>query len=277
MKIAGRGFEPLLRLNQPGHAAGRWTEWAQSLSGRHRRVSGRLGSPALILAERASAALNISRRVERHVRQISPRIHLSVSAILREVVARSERTVFANPETRRTASSSAEREAAVTEARAVVHADALAGPLLRVFRRFDQVEKIAMGRPSLNAPAIEELRRRVVEERERVEMRPRAEAMTRWRMDAPQTQAAVRAGAPADEISGGASMVFNRQAKADQSLARQSVAQAAGARDEAERWPSFARPMAQPQINIDQITDQVMRRIDHRIVAHRERMGRPGY
>ncbi|WP_229703819.1 hypothetical protein [Streptomyces albiflavescens] len=45
---------------------------------------------------------------------------------------------------------------------------------------------------------------------------------------------------------------------------------------EEPRPPAAPRPPIpqQPPVNIDQLTDDIVRRIDHRITAHRERLGR---
>lgn len=267
MKFAERNFDPLRRLAQSVFAAARWGAWAQALAIRHQRVAERRGSPAFTLAERAGAVWNISQKWERRVWQISPQLRLSISAFLQQAPAESGRSLFISAsrgDLRQTVllNRAAVREPVRSEAGAVGVIRPLRQLEGTVSSRFEGGETIAtLSRSGLNLRMARELRRRVVEEKRRVELIPRG-------VVAPSN-------ARASEPFNSTSLVFNRQAPNERLSAQQSRKPATPARDETERLPAFAA--APSSINVDQITEQVVRRIDERIVAFRERMGRPGY
>jgi hypothetical protein len=262
MKFAERKFEPLRRLTQMRFPGARWSAWAEAFAARHKRVVERRGSPAFALAERAGAVWNISRRWERHAWQISPQIRLSISAFFQQAPAGNGWALFRSEiggELRQTPplNRAAVRSEAVTGA-AIELLRQLEGP---VFSGFDRGEAITtLLRSGLNLRTAQELRRRVVEERRRIELKPRV--------------AGAPSNAPAGESLNSTTLVFAQPAPNERLSAQQARALAIPARDETERGPAYAAPAP---INIDQITEQVARRIDERIVAHRERMGRPGY
>jgi hypothetical protein len=263
MKLAERKFEPLRRLTQSVFTATRWGAWAQSLAALHQRVVERPGSPAFALAERAGAVWNISQRWERRAWQISPQIRLSISAVLQQSTAENGRSLFI-PEAR------GELWRTILLNRAAVRSESVTGgaiKLLRqlegpVFSRLERGEAITtLSLSNLNLRTALEFRRRVVEEKRRVELITRG-------VVAPSH---ARAG----ETFNSTTLIFSQPAPNERLSTHHARTPAIPARDETERQPAFTPPP--PPINLDQITEQVARRIDERIVAFRERMGRPRY
>jgi len=233
--------------------ANRWLDWAQTLSERRGRIALRHGSLSLIFAQPQTMIFS---RVERW-RQVSltfnPQIKLAINRILRQAVrhespapfaARTE-TAFASPALK-------SDEGLMSEAWHGGHAG-YSGltPSERVFARAraeeagDAATVFHSRQETLLVQRSLQFAQRVADERRRLEEQTRRSLVIRKQRDAPKTAA--------------------------NGVQEETVFQSPlGSRVGATGTNQFA-PLP---IDIERLTDQVVRNIDQRIVAHRERMGR---
>jgi hypothetical protein len=230
----------------------RWLGWAQSLAGRHARISANHRGLAPTFLRPAAPPFSV----------IATRINLSISRILRflqppgeDEAARSRQTgerQRALPAPRFTPNSAGEtlveRVGSPSRLAAVEHIIRQM-PLQRVFARAvaeESGEAAPVSRAQRETLVIERslrITQRVVDERRRVEERTLRKLVAREQRSAPRTTAAVQETAmqsPRGSLVGARGMM-------------QTTA---------------------PPIDIEQLTDRVVRNIDSRIIAHRERMGK---
>jgi hypothetical protein len=121
-------------------------------------------------------------------------------------------------------------------------ADSSQSPLRRLFDRVHRQSSGVVVKKTVLENESQEIAERVVRNHSRVEQRGRGDMVIRK---------PIIPGAAAEE----------RRSELELQFAR------AGTRDRS--WPEKA-----PEINVEQLTEQVIRKIDHRITAYRERLGR---
>lgn len=262
---------------EPRHCpADRWTTWARSLSERHERISARHGFLIMSLARPLRLFTSINQRWEKFVLALSPRIKVSIGPILQEmahglfrpvptvgtsltfprVTILENRTISENYLAGARGDTDQRQLAAATgrmkshdagdfifteEARAL---NALRqSPLHRLFaRNYGRDPAVVFRR----VPFEKESRtivERMVHERLRVEQRKPGAMVLR-------TQT----------ISGASVKNSSLEMEAEFPLT---------AKARVPSWPEKA-----PEVDVEQLTEQVIRRIDHRITAYRERLGR---
>jgi len=247
----------------------RWTGWAQSLTARHERFTTRRGPLLMTLLEPLRLSLAVTQRRESFALSVFPRIQFSIGPILQQIAPAQFQTFVQHSslraEDRREWSSlkvSVQSNNAVSlrnstrtvhnlaEFNSVVqaHQELKKFSQSAVARFFSRVERSHHGVVSLRQLLVEHdsrtIAERVVREHSRVEQRRGSDIVIREQ---------------------------NRPAAAAVQE-RTSVAleqQLATARTHSHSWPD--KPA---EINVDQLTEQVIRKIDHRIMAYRERLGR---
>jgi hypothetical protein len=268
--------------------AERWSSWARSLAERHGRIALRHGPLAFTLAEGPRPISLLSQRWESYAWRLYPQINLAIGVVLRETVGAGTSIPSSPPaqielrqailprddgsavrlQSRNRPGSHDRPHATGLEleqrhALRSINAAALT-PLGYVFNRLDARGTAIQSRHGLSAPASLQLARRVVEERQRVEVRTPSTTVVRHQQQVTTAQA------------GGAIL-------APQSGMRASTPAESGVGQSASllpHWASNARahtddgPLA-PAITIEQLTEQVVRQLDHRLMAYRERRGKP--
>ena len=284
IKTAGQAFEPLVRIAEAGSTLNRWSHWSKSIAGRRLRTVQPRSAMALNLLDRTRTVLNLARQ------SITQHLHFHVGGMVLEAGTGSRQTNHAGPgrgpdrrlpaqvmveDVVRTGGSGFDRGLPRR-----VEPVALS-PLQQVFRRIEQTELAGTSRQTLSLHKAISLTRRLREERQRIELNSRRESPFVGRAtdvgpsQSPQ-QALVKARSLPDRDSGRAPMILNRSAKKEEPDELASTSPPFTRRSEVERQMLPVSPAA-PPINMEQITDHVIRQLDHRLIAHRERMGRPGY
>ncbi|HEX5085206.1 MAG TPA: hypothetical protein VFY40_24480 [Blastocatellia bacterium] len=239
----------------------RWLGWAQSLAGRHARVAESRRGLSLTFLRPAAPLLFNCERWTRAAWAISPQINLSISPVLRSLqpIGGDESTDRQMPERQRTTLLSgfnADSGGKTIAGRrgepspiGAVEQIIRQSPLQRVFVRAMDEESggaaaaYRIQRETLLIERSLRMTRRVVDERLRVEEPARRTLVARESRSAPRTTAAVRETA--------------MQSPRGALVGARGMMQAAA-----------------PPIDIEQLTDRVVRNIDSRIIAHRERMGK---
>ena len=261
----------------------RWTRWAEWLAGRRGRVDVKRAGAGMTLASRQGVPVPVAAPVsmpvsrwERAAWTFAPQIHLAIQPILQQMAAPATTTTalqggrmpaaspaLAGPLSRRVplARWGSEQSAGRAEAPgggprpAVVplYADT---PVRRVIARAmleetGETETVVRARAT-EALVLRESRRilhRVVEERKRVEQRVRHTGVVR------ESNNVGAASSPA--VAGTV----------------QGPMQAHSPWGPGAGGPGMAQVPMPRAVDIEGITDQVVRAIDHRLVAYRERMG----
>ena len=246
----------------------RWTSWAQSVSARHERFMIRRGYLVMTLLEPLRMSVAINQRRENFALSLFPRIQVSVGTILQQIAPAQFRSFVQNSslvaggdrhEWRLLKQSVQSNNALnlshstttlnLKELNAIVeaHQEVKKFSQSPVARLFARVQREHHGVVMLQKLLIEHDRRTIAErverEHSRVEQRRHTDIVIR-QQNLPST--------PAEE-------------QQNVTLEKQVVT----ARTHTHSWPD--KP---PEINVDQLTEQVIRKIDHRITAYRERLGR---
>jgi hypothetical protein len=236
----------------------RWLNWAQSLADRHSRVGANRRGLSLTFLQPARTPLFSCERWVRAAWTIAPQINLSISRILRFLQPSGEDESAGMRMTERRGKTIVDRRGESPRMVAVEHieglaakrrSDALQKPLQRVFARAmaeESGETATASRAQRETVLLEQslrITRRVVDERRRVEERPRRTLVTREQRGDPRPTAAVQETV--------------MQSPRGLQVGAQGLAQTTA-----------------PVIDIEQLTDRIVRNIDSRIIAHRERMGR---
>jgi len=253
----------LTRTPHPATLPGqRWRAFAAGLLGRGCREAWKPGGPgmSLFVPPRASPTVHVHRQTAHW--SISPVIALSIAPLLRAtltqhwfaalapapsvrpalshaaaVVVR-ERILAAGPEA--PSSSPSHRERAFSPERT---------PLVRAWVRAEAAPlQAALRAGKIVLQNAQALAQRATSERRRVEARPAAEL--------PALSRALPRPSPEPTST-----------RAD----RESLVTT---RDPASPSATRGRPAGPPPIDVDRLTDQVIRQIDSRLLAHRERLGR---
>lgn len=267
-------------------AASRWRSWAQDLLGRHGRRPAHPGGPERVLARPPLAG--VSRLVrERWVlasRTLQPQIHLAIQPVLRPrsgpglrsvlaaappvraaagapaVAARGEtffapvRTVLGRAPEPAAAAGLATRSAPPSAALGTSRVSrAMAAPLQLVFQRLREPGEVQVV-SGARAGALAEL----PETARRLARKARREELP---LPGPPARVLAASQAPA-----------GRPGRGEQSAAPWDSAPPA----RTASWPGPgvpAFPAPPPPVSVEVLTDQVMRQIDHRLHAWRERTG----
>jgi hypothetical protein len=278
MKNMLKNSAPGQRQKRSRGRENRWLRWAQSLAGRRLRVAANQRGLSLTFLQPAEAAPFSRDQWTQAVWTIAPRINLSIGPILRSLnlSTRDESARRRMIERKRSPLSSqfatnsgggtiVERRGESPRMESVEHIEDLAAiqrpfvvtqqsnpwwkPLQKVFARavFEEAgETGPVTRARHETLLVErslQVVRRVVDERRRVEEQARRSLVAREQRSASRTPAA----------------------------AQETVMQSPRGLRVGAQGPAQT---AAPVIDIEQLTDRVVRNIDSRIIAHRERMGK---
>lgn len=259
----------------------RWTMWAHSLAARHERFTARQNRLVMTLLEPLRMSVSINQRLESFAFAVFPKIQVSIGSILNEIghqqfaslpvfhssvlfpainsVTRMTRieerfgfgathdqfTLVEQMTDQNTSEMTTHQRRELLGHTHAIHINprVTQSPVARVFARFEERDPGVVLRKLLFENESQKVVQRVSREHLRVEQRTRGEMVIKT-----QTKPAA--------------VVEDRR----QELAAQfaSTAQTRG-----PVWPE--KP---PEINVEQLTEQVIRKIDHRITAYRERLGR---
>jgi hypothetical protein len=263
--------------DRAANASERWTGWAQSLSERYGRIPSRHHGVAMTLAQAPEWLVVHCQRWEHAAWTLCPQINLAIGPILRQTVwpgahvlpmtqvrsaspvpvALSRQWAPARPPSESSLVSPELRDLprpAERQPPALAASDAdWRMPLQRVFARthvedvHDSVTVAQVRRESLFAQQSHQILRRVSEERQRVESWQQRNIVTRHRKEL-------------------TSVITEAEA-------REVVMQSP--RGLRVGGSGMAQMTSPPAVDIERLTDEVVRHIDRRIVAHRERLGRP--
>ena len=281
-RITGQRFEQPARLRPAAAIDSRWSDWSKSIVDRRLRTALPRFAATLTLVERSSSILNIFQQWDLRAWRIAQHHRLSAGPVI-PTVERNLKQPFSHapqpglPVSQRYARNEPSRSAGIEQVVRPEGGLLLSSPLQRgqTFRRGepdDEFERTLSLRMALS------LTRRLVEERRRIEQPARRESSTLRREGEPSTPGLTRMPTSStitlDRSPGRAPMVLNLPSRKEPAV-EQSFSASMKRHGVVDREPSFMAPPA-PQINIEQITDHVIKQIDHRIVAFRERMGRPG-
>lgn len=251
----------------------RWTNWARALTERHERVMTRRGPLVMTLLEPLRMAVSISRRRENFGLSLFPRIRISIGPILQQLdreefhslIQKSSLTAVGSHQALRsgpgparfvsfiyntnqtaTVSNSATRN--FSEANAVTEqhhelTELLQSPVARLFARTQRsYHAVTWLKKLLVQNESQTIAERVVHEYSRVEHRRQRDLVIR------------KQSAPA-------AVTQAQQSALEQQFAPESA-------------HNRFRPEKPLEINVEQLTEQVIRKIDNRITAYRERLGR---
>lgn len=247
----------------------RWTTWANSMAARHERFTARRGLLVMTLLEPLRMSVSINRRYENFAISVFPRIHVSIGSILNEIerVSTSETKAgtrmtrikerfgfgtthdqfvlverMSNQNT--TEITTHQRRELLSHTHAIrIHPRVTQSPVSRVFSRFEERDPGVVLRKLLYENESQKVVERITTDHMRVEQRTRGDMVIKT-----QTKPAT--------------VVEDRRSELETQFASTSKT----------RGPSW--PEKPPEINVEQLTEQVIRRIDHRITAYRERLGR---
>ncbi len=244
------------------------------MSARHERFMMRRGPLSMTLLEPLRMSVAINQRRESFALSVFPRLQLSVSSILQQIAPMEFQSLFRNSavfrsgdrrewrflrqfvQTNQNRNLSVNRtltQNLISESNSVVNVrheltQLSQSPVARFFARAQRSHHGAVVLKNLlvehDSQAIAE---RVFREHSRVEQRRQREIIIR------------KDNAPAAATN-------TRQNSLEQ--------QFASTKTETRPWARNAWPDRPPEINVDQLTEQVIRKIDHRITAYRERLGR---
>jgi len=260
----------------------RWTTWANSMAARHERFTSRQGRLVMTLLEPLRMSVSINRRFENFAFALFPRIRVSIGGILNEIgheqfaslslfhsshsfpgtnsvtrmTLKEERFGFGTTHDQfaRVEQNTNHEFATRDRSEFVGYTNLIRvnqrsdprvtqSPVLRVFARFEERDPGVVLRKLLFQNESHKVIERVSREHLRVEQRTRGDMVIKT-----QTRPAA--------------VVEDRIRELETQFA--STAETRG-----PSWPE--KP---PEINVEQLTEQVIRRIDHRITAYRERLGR---
>lgn len=272
---------------RPSAAVGRWSQWARSMSGRHRQVVSKHRFVVMTLLQRAVPLYFSSHRWEQKAWSIFPRINLAIDVRPQSYIfkssplsraAQAQRILQINNdrfEVKRlvekslelqqarsirqarsdsgTATGRTEREIVVATPSKLNVSD-LSGQkaLDRVFRRLVVRESETRMKGIVRTEALN-IVRRVTEERRRIEERSETATVLRAQRPVSLNQEQM------NELTGRSS---NQPSALDRFGSNVRNADA------------MPTPFMTPNLNLQQLTDHVIRQIDDRIIAHKERMGK---
>ena len=267
-----RESRPNARRRSIPPGRGRWAEWARALSERHGRVAARRELPDLILVRRPRPLRLLRQHWLTVSRWFRPQLNLTIQTLLRREGSREQSRVL--PFVAREDSQAAPPPGAYSPAPGV----ALGPPVFLRLR--SALERLSRER----AP---EGRASAVFERGGVPAPTPLQMVFRRAADPP-------ARGPATALADGTHALLQRIVEQSRRIEERAPAGLVLRRQEATAPQSFAGTVAEhtppppqhagqwaaspapPQgvADMEQITEQVMRQLDRRVVAARERMGR---
>ena len=252
----------------------RWTNWAQSMATRHERFAMRRGLLAMTLLEPLRMSLAITQRSESFAQSVFPRIQVSIASILQQIDSaqyhafiqqirvHSSSLRLGDRNESRSLGLSVQSNSAITLRHSITanqnlqqqfnslfdaHQELKKFSLSPVARFFARAQSSQHGVVLLEKVLVDRDRRtiaeRVLREHSRVEQRRGSDVVMRQQ------------NPPAAAVEKRTSLTLEQQL--------------AATRTQPHSWPE--KPA---EINIDQLAEQVIRKIDHRIMAYRERFGR---
>ena len=257
---------------RPPAAVGRWSQWARSMSGRHRQVVSKHRFVVMTLLRRTVPLYFSSHRWETKAWSIFPRINLAIDARSQAFIfktsflsqaARVQRALridHQRTELTRLVEKSLESQRARSIRETIVVTPSVLNvaevseqrALDRVFRRLVVRESETHMNGIVRSEALN-IVRRVTEERRRIEERSGTATVLRQQQPVTLSQEQMneligRSTNPAGAVDRFGSNVRNTDA--------------------------MPTPFMTPNLNLQQLTDHVIRQIDDRIIAHKERMGK---
>jgi hypothetical protein len=235
----------------------RWTAWARALAGRHGRRHERLDHLALQLARPRALARSVQQRWIVSSRVVQPRISLAIQPVLRGTFWQGPERVERTARTERTERTRTNERFHDSE-RVLPARPALQPALRTVFERLREPGRVLGGQPG------------------QVERAAEAPALAR--------SLAARVRREETPLPGGtANRVLRESATSARREERQTepASTPRGADPRRPEIPGWGSPAAAPggfaipapPINVEALTDQVMRQIDRRVGAWRERTG----
>jgi hypothetical protein len=244
---------------------GRWSRWAQSMSGRHRQVVSKHRFVVMTLLRRSLPLYFSSHRWELKAWSVFPRIKLAIDVRPQPFGLRTSLFSQARPQVDRQHDREVMRFVERTDNKTAMGSEAIVvAPSLsvsdlygrraldRVFLRLNSHDSEVRSKKILSAEALH-IVHRITDERRRVEDRRETPAVLRRR----------------------------RPASLSQEQMNEIVEKSANQVSALDRYGSNIRnadampmPFATPNFNLQQLTDHVIRQIDDRIIAHKERMGK---
>jgi len=270
------------RMPMQSTPGNRWSTWARSLSAGRRRIYSRYRVAVMQLLRPAIPIYRSSHRWELKAWSLFPRINLVVRPILQQLNAKRSLSLLSNS-ARRPSGESEARKDFLTSVRtggrgvlksrnvgtgkaddlsspgnarsglnpALPPADSMQAPLNRVFRRLLKAGIQIEHRELITKESIK-IARRVVEETRRVEQYGPTSMVTKQDLVARK--------------------ILENARGAETKLQEQLSELSKTAPNNTQGRAAFAAPVN--SLTIEQLTEQIMRRIDDQIVAHKERMGR---
>jgi len=246
----------------------RWTIWAQSMATRHERFAMRRGLLAMTLLEPLRMSLAITQRSESFAQSVFPRIQVSIASILQQIDAAQYHAFIQQVRVHNLSSQSRsltrsdQSNNAVTLRHNTTAIHSLQQQFNSMIRAHQELQKFSLSpvarffaRAQTSEHGVVRLEKllvdhdrktiveRVVREHSRVEQRSSSDIVMRQQKPS------------ADATESRTSLTLEQQL--------------AATKTQRHVWP--AKPA---EINVDQLTEQVIRKIDHRIMAYRERLGR---
>lgn len=279
-------------------AQNRWSLWARSLATRHLRLAPRRDLLDLVVAHPRALVHILRERWLITSRRVQPRIELAIHAILKLTVNQQQRSsvtrtsaqspsVGMQPATFRDASRDFPLRSMPAARQTLSKAQSsgkafgkipspnpegvvfnAAAPLTMVFRRVQETQKLTHSRvlEALMDQREHSIARRVTQRSRRSEtMVTTASTLTRRQTVSTETEAIPSRSmklAPLMKLTPAAVKVVERSAT---TVPATSTVESTSLQKESTSLPD---------LNLDQITDQVVRRLDHRVIALRERLGR---
>jgi hypothetical protein len=263
-----------MSYQRPPAAVGRWSQWARSMSGRHRQVVSKHRFVVMTLLRRTVPLYLSSHRWELKAWSIFPRINLAIDVRPQAFVfktsplskaAQAQRVLQINNdrfEVKRLVEKSLElqqarhiRQERSDDGTAIGRTERetiVVTPLDRVFRRLAIRESETHMKAIVRTEALN-IVRRITDERRRVEERTQTATVLR------QQQAVSLSQEQMNELTG-------RSTNGASALDRFG--------NNVRNAGAMPAPFMTPNLNLQQLTDHVIRQIDDRIIAHKERMGK---
>lgn len=266
----------------------RWTLWARTLSERHGRVAERYEAPELALVRRLPLMQVVQQRWLVSLQRFFPRINLAIHPILRQLIWREQTLLSSNMKTTETKSVELRRlttrqfmrlpiflwpEAIPDAASRQMRGETpqLRAPLQVVFQRLFHIDEESFktrypGRHSLPLSF-----QRFFPSDESVFL-TRLQSTTQENVGTLVERIVRQSRRVEERITEAATVVMRRPPVVDQAPATTANQQTFVATPIGPSWQQYAGPS--PGINIEHITDQVMRQLDRRVIAARERLGK---
>ena len=257
---------------RPPTPVGRWSQWARSMTGRHRQVVSKHRFVVMTLLRRTVPLYFSSHRWEQKAWSIFPRINLAIDVRSQAFVfktsflsqaARIQRAVQIERQ-QTEVTRLVEKSLALQQRRSVRETVVVTPSVLnvsevyersaldRVFRRLVVRESETHMKGIVRNEALN-IVRRITEERRRVEERSETATVLRQQQPVSLNQEQMNELTGRSTTNGSAVDRFGSNVR---------------------NTDAMPTPFMTPNLNLQQLTDHVIRQIDDRIIAHKERMGK---